>query len=119
MKGCALKQNLSDSCNQCSIIDADRLLTVGEVAQLICFSEKTIYQLVHRKRIPYTKISRALRFKKSDIERWIEDNTYQPQAKDKKKVVGRMNIPQPKQGSRTVTDVDRMVEQSRRKYLES
>ena len=64
-------------------LDKDRLQTVEEVAQFIRFSAKSIYQLVHRGRIPYIKISGALRFKTSDLEIWLEENTFRPQVNDK------------------------------------
>jgi excisionase family DNA binding protein len=115
-----LKEQPSDNPGRCSIKDGERLLTVEEVAQLISFSEKSIYQLVHRKVIPYTKISGALRFRSSDIAAWIEENTFKPQSKEKKKEKDTgMDRPRPRQGSRSLSEMDRIVEQTRRKYLES
>jgi excisionase family DNA binding protein len=97
------------------LLTLDRLLTVEEVAQLIQFAAKSIYQLVHRRKIPYIKISGALRFRRSDIETWIEENTFKPQLKTKSEKVSR---PKARKSSRKLTDVDRIVEQSRRKYLD-
>lgn len=95
--------------------DTNRLQTVEEVAQLIRFSAKSIYQLVHRGKIPYVKISGALRFRRSDLETWLEENTFKPQAKIKG---DRTSRPKARKGSRMLTDVERMVEQSRTKYLD-
>jgi excisionase family DNA binding protein len=115
-----LKEQPSDSCGGCGIKEAELLLTVTELARLISFSEKSIYQLVHRKVIPYTKISGALRFRKCDITAWIEDNTFKPRSKECKKQNGaaRTGGPRLRPGTRTPTDMDRIVEQTRRKYLE-
>lgn len=113
----AVKERPSDS-RQCLIEDGERLLTVEEVAHLISFSEKSIYQLVHRRVIPYTKISGALRFRSSDIAAWIEENTFKPQSREKNKDAVGIHRPRPRQGSRTLSEMDRIVEQTRRKYLE-
>ena len=96
-------------------LDKDRLQTVEEVAQFIRFSAKSIYQLVHRGRIPYIKISGALRFKTSDLEIWLEENTFRPQVKTKDHRIIRPKI---RKSSRTLTDVERMVAHSRAKYLD-
>jgi len=96
-------------------LDQDRLQTVEEVAQLIRFSAKSIYQLVHRRKIPYVKVSGALRFKTSDLETWLEANTFRPQVKTKDDRIIRPKI---RKGSRTLTDMERMVADSRAKYLD-
>lgn len=111
------KEGRIDGCDQSVMVDSDPLLGVEEVAARIRFSPKSIYQLVHRKKIPYTKISGGLRFRKSDIEAWIAENTFKPQAEKKKS--GRIDRPRAKQASGPSTDVDRMVEESRGKYLET
>lgn len=50
----------------------EKLLTVDEVAKFLRFSKQGVYQLVFRKKIPAVKISkRALRFRESDILRWL------------------------------------------------
>jgi len=117
----ALKENPCESCGGCCLKEADRLLTVGEVARLISFSEKSIYQLVHRRVIPYTKVSGALRFRKSDITAWIEDNTFTPQPRECRKQSGatRTGRPRRRPAARMPTDMDRIVDQARSKYLES
>ncbi|MEI6154295.1 MAG: helix-turn-helix domain-containing protein [Deltaproteobacteria bacterium] len=110
---------MSEGHNQCCIEETDRLFTIEEVAQLLSFTPKSIYQLVHRRVIPFTKISGALRFRKSDIDKWIEDNTYAPQPKEKKKDFVRVARLHRRQISKNLTDIDRAVEHSRRKYMES
>ena len=47
-------------------------LTVDEVAAALKLSVKTIRRYVLNKEIPYHKISRAVRFKPSEIECWVE-----------------------------------------------
>lgn len=49
----------------------ERLLTVDELSEKLSLSKSTIYDYVHRGLIPYIKITKAVRFRPSAIERWI------------------------------------------------
>jgi len=48
------------------------LLTVKELAAALKLTEQTIQRYVLRKEIPYHKIMRAVRFRPSEIDRWID-----------------------------------------------
>ncbi len=51
----------------------DKFMTVEEVAEYLGFSKQTIYDKVHDNRIPFHKIGpKAVRFKKVEIDAWIE-----------------------------------------------
>ena len=50
----------------------DTYLTVKEVAVLVKLSVQTIRRYTMRKKIPFHKINRAVRYKKSEIELWVE-----------------------------------------------
>jgi excisionase family DNA binding protein len=53
--------------------DEKILLTAGEVAKLTGFAEGTIRHFVSERRIPFIRISpRCVRFRRSDIESWLE-----------------------------------------------
>ena len=53
--------------------DTAILLTAGEVAKLTGFAEGTIRHFVSQRRIPFIRISsRCVRFRRSDIETWLE-----------------------------------------------
>jgi excisionase family DNA binding protein len=45
---------------------------VSEVAAALQVSEQTVYRYVAKGEIPYHKLSRAVRFKPSEIESWME-----------------------------------------------
>ena len=45
---------------------------VNEVAAVIQVSEQTIYRYVANGEIPFHKLNRAVRFKPSEIESWME-----------------------------------------------
>ena len=47
-------------------------LTVNEVALLLKLSVQTIRRYTMNKEIPFHKVNRAVRYKKSEIEKWFE-----------------------------------------------
>ena len=51
------------------------IMTIKEVARYLKMTEKTIYSLAQRGKIPAVKIGGAWRFKKSLIDKWIEKNS--------------------------------------------
>ena len=46
--------------------------TVAELAEYIKLSEQTVRRYVLNKTVPYHKIHRAVRFRVSEIEKWID-----------------------------------------------
>ena len=48
-------------------------LTANEVAELVKLSLQTIRRYTMNKEIPFHKINRAVRYKKSEIEQWVEN----------------------------------------------
>ena len=50
-----------------------KLLTKDEVAEMLGVKPSTIYQWTHEGFIPYVKIKNLVRFRQSDIDKWIED----------------------------------------------
>lgn len=49
-----------------------KLLNVTQLSELINVKPKTIYDWVHKEKIPYYKIEGALRFNSDEIERWVK-----------------------------------------------
>ena len=47
-------------------------LSINELVQYLDMKKSSLYSKVERKEIPYYKIGRLVRFKKSDIDLWIE-----------------------------------------------
>lgn len=58
--------------NNTSIDDSRRLLSIGQLSQLLGVSVKTLYGWVCLRQIPYVKIGRLVKFDALDIEKWIE-----------------------------------------------
>ena len=50
----------------------DTYLTVSEVAEMVKLTVQTIRRYTMRKKIPFHKINRAVRYKKTEIEQWVE-----------------------------------------------
>ena len=50
----------------------DTYLTVREVAELVKLSVQTIRRYTMNREIPFHKINRAVRYKKTEIELWVE-----------------------------------------------
>lgn len=52
---------------------ADEILTLPEVAQLLKVAEKTVYTMAQKRELPAFKVRGQWRFKRADIDQWIED----------------------------------------------
>jgi len=52
---------------------ADDILTIQELAIYLKLNEKTAYQLASEGKLPGFKVGGSWRFKRVDIEQWIEE----------------------------------------------
>lgn len=52
----------------------EQVLTVKQVAEYFQVTEKTIYKLSQSGDLPGFKVGGSWRFKKDDIDKWIENN---------------------------------------------
>lgn len=52
--------------------------TPDDLAEFLCISKPTVYRLVGKRQLPFHKIGGALRFRKEDIERYLEDGRIGP-----------------------------------------
>lgn len=59
----------------------DRLLPVQEVAEYLAVPLSSVYDMTHRKAIPFLKIGSRLRFRQSDIDKWLEEHASNPSGK--------------------------------------
>ncbi len=57
---------------------SQEVMTIEELAHYLNLAESTIYQKVHEKSIPFTKIKNLLRFPKGIIDEWLGQNTVYP-----------------------------------------
>ena len=51
----------------------DEILTLKEVAQLLKVAEKTVYTMSQAQELPAFKVRGQWRFRRDDINRWIDD----------------------------------------------
>jgi PTS system nitrogen regulatory IIA component len=49
------------------------LMTLADVAVYLQIAERTVYQWAQRSQIPSFKLGNVWRFKRSDLEKWIEN----------------------------------------------
>ena len=50
----------------------EKHLTIQQLSELIQVSPSTLYQWTHSGFIPHYKIGQAIRFKETDIEKWLK-----------------------------------------------
>jgi excisionase family DNA binding protein len=50
----------------------ETLLTIAELAKALKLAEQTIRRWVFRREIPFLKIGKAVRFRPSDITKWVD-----------------------------------------------
>lgn len=58
------------------------IMTIGEVADYLKVTERTIYRLAGAKQIPAFKVGGSWRFSKADIDRWIQQQSASALQKD-------------------------------------
>jgi excisionase family DNA binding protein len=51
------------------------IMTIGEVADYLKVTERTIYRLAGAKQIPAFKVGGSWRFSRADIDRWIREQS--------------------------------------------
>ena len=51
----------------------EKLLTIQQLSELIQVSRNTIYEWTHISFIPHYKFPKGVRFRVSDIEKWLKD----------------------------------------------
>ncbi len=56
------------------------LLDYRELAEYLGLSPITLRKKVSEKEIPYTKVGGRVRFRRTDIDRWLEARTFRPSA---------------------------------------
>ncbi len=54
------------------------VLDVHEAAAYLGVSEVTLYRLVRRREVPYTRVGRSIRFRVEELERYLEERTVRP-----------------------------------------
>jgi len=70
-----------------SLLEMDKLLTVEEIAEYLSLKPSTIYQWTHQGSIPHVKLGNRVRFKVSQIERWLESRTVNGRTRKRVEVI--------------------------------
>lgn len=53
-------------------------MTVEEASAYLSLAPATLYQKVSERAMPFTKIRNVLRFRKADLDEWLQQNTVYP-----------------------------------------
>lgn len=61
-----------------NISTTNNLITPEEAASLLRMSKPSVYRLIGKRKIPFYKISGSLRFRISEIEKYINDARIDP-----------------------------------------
>ena len=82
--------------------EADELLTVQEICNLLKVPKNYVYSLTHQRKIPFIKMQGCLRFWRSDIDEWLRSQEVSDVGiQEKKQVVCLHNVP----GRRKIQEV--------------
>jgi excisionase family DNA binding protein len=54
------------------------ILNIDELSEYLCIKKSNLYSKVERKEIPFYKIGHLVRFKRSDIDLWMERSKVEP-----------------------------------------
>lgn len=73
-----------------SFVVEDDILTIEEVAKYLRVSERTVYDWAQKGEIPSGKIGTVWRFKKVEIEKWVNERLSSNQKQEEKKTVVRV-----------------------------
>ncbi len=53
------------------LVDAERWLSVEEIAAHLGISKETIYRWIEREKVPAHRVGRLWKFKASEVDKWI------------------------------------------------
>ena len=65
----------------------DQLLTVEEIAEYLKLKPSTIYQWTHQGFIPHIKLGSRVRFRISQIEKWLESRTVKGRTRNRVEII--------------------------------
>jgi excisionase family DNA binding protein len=51
------------------------VMDIPDAARYLSTTERQIRELVYKRRIPYTKVGKFVRFRASDLDAWLERNS--------------------------------------------
>ena len=64
--------NKNESRQPPGILEMEELITLEELSRYLKISKPTLYKMVEKGKIPALKIGSQWRFKKAEINRWVE-----------------------------------------------
>lgn len=52
--------------------EIEKMVGIGELSRYLDIKVNTVYAWVHSRQIPYYKVGRLVKFRKSEIDQWLE-----------------------------------------------
>lgn len=94
----------------------EKLMTIDQLAEMLCMTKKTIYQNVYHKRIPYISLNKkTLRFDPAAIESWLKSKTRDAVEREPKQPIRRSPGRPRKNGNDNY--INSLVESAKREVL--
>lgn len=62
----------------------DEIMTIKELSEYLKIAEKTAYRFAAEGKVPGFKVGSAWRFKKKEVDRWIEKQSQTPKSNNRK-----------------------------------
>lgn len=62
----------------------DEIMTIKELSEYLKIAEKTAYRFAAEGKVPGFKVGSAWRFKKQEVDRWIEKQSQTPKSSNRK-----------------------------------
>jgi excisionase family DNA binding protein len=87
-------------------INLKEFLTIDELSQYLNIKRSTLYSMVESEEITHYRVGRLIRFKKQDVDAWMERHRREENSADKKAKVILKAINKP------VADINRLVKKS-------
>lgn len=60
--------------NSDKVAPMEKLMTLEEVAEYLRLSKGTVYRMANSGKIPASKVGNQWRFRKEDVDQWLEQN---------------------------------------------
>jgi excisionase family DNA binding protein len=61
-----------------ALSDNKAFFTPDELAEFLAVSRATVYRLAGRRQLPFNKLGGVLRFRRKDIERYLDEERVEP-----------------------------------------
>jgi excisionase family DNA binding protein len=58
-------------------VTLNKLISLKTLAELLCVKESWLKSMIFKRKIPFVKVGKHIRFKEDEIQKWVEDRKIQ------------------------------------------